>query len=188
MQLIIIGANRKKKYDLNSFSLKDKDYYLATIHRAENTNNIAILTAIIKSLIDLNESVILPLHPRTQQKINDSALRGVLAQQSNVKIIDPVSYLEMILLEKHAKAIITDSGGVQKEAYFAKVPCFTLRSETEWVETVESGWNVLVDPMNQSLKQVIEMYNVPSQHMMLYGDGNAAQKIVDQIELWFKSR
>ncbi|WP_284643845.1 non-hydrolyzing UDP-N-acetylglucosamine 2-epimerase [Paenibacillus silviterrae] len=183
------GSTAQEKYNIEIFNVKKDEFLLATIHRAENTDDILRLEAIINSLVQINDTVILPLHPRTQKKINDSSLLiEKLNKQHKVKIIDPVSYLEMLLLEKNARAIVTDSGGVQKEAYFSKVPCFTLRTETEWTETVKSGWNVLVDPLEENLHEVILNYKKPDQHKLLYGDGKSAYKIVDHINQWFESR
>src|SRR4029079_2213453 len=130
------------KYSLSAFGVGPQSYALCTIHRAENADHPERLRGIWEALNAISEStpIVLPLHPRT---------RAVLAQLPDfrtapgIRLIDPVSYLEMILLESHARAIITDSGGVQKEAFFHRVPCLTLRSGTEWVETVQLGWNVL---------------------------------------------
>jgi UDP-GlcNAc3NAcA epimerase len=118
-------------------------YYLATLHRAENTDNSNRLKSILRALNELGENtpVILPLHPRTKKMMKFYRL---FSEFKKIKFIEPVPYLDMLKLEKNAKAILTDSGGVQKEAYWVKVPCFTLRDETEWVETVKRGWNVLV--------------------------------------------
>src|SRR5699024_10786780 len=109
------------------------------------------MKAIVNAFLEFGSKVFLPLHPRTRNKLDSYGLLEILENASHIVLAEPVSYLEMLLLEKHASAIVTDSGGVQKEAYFAKVPCFTLRDETEWVETVEIGWNRLVNPLNDNL-------------------------------------
>jgi UDP-N-acetylglucosamine 2-epimerase (non-hydrolysing)/UDP-GlcNAc3NAcA epimerase len=121
---------------------KAKPYYLATLHRAENTDNPGKLKSILRALKEIGKEipVILPFHPRTKKMIETHHL---LKETKGINLIDPVSYFNMLKLEKNAKAILTDSGGVQKEAYWFRVPCFTLREETEWVETLKSGWNVL---------------------------------------------
>ncbi len=127
-----------------------KDYALATVHRQENTDDPEKLSSIFDALSEIASKqmrVILPMHPRTRRCLGSSSL------YDSITIIKPVSYLDMLLLEKNAKMILTDSGGVQKEAYFFKVPCITLREETEWVETVESGWNVLA---GRDGKKIIE--------------------------------
>jgi UDP-GlcNAc3NAcA epimerase len=122
--------------------LKTPNYYLATLHRAENTDNPERLKSILKALEEISKEfpVILPLHPRTKKVMEVHRLR---LKNKNVRLIEPVSYLNMLKLEKNAKAILTDSGGVQKEAYWLKVPCVTLREVTEWGYTVEEGWNTV---------------------------------------------
>jgi len=128
---------------LNNLNLKSKEYILCTIHRASNTDNIENLKNIFIGLTESHKLIILPLHPRTKKKINQNKfLKKYIGQ--NIRIIDPIGYFDMIYLEANAKKIITDSGGVQKEAYFNKVPCITLRENTEWVETIEEGVNKLV--------------------------------------------
>lgn len=169
------------KYKLETFGVQKGEYYLSTIHRAGNTDDLVRLQAIIHSLLALDETVLFPIHPRTEKMLRDSNLIGTVTTSGNIKFIPPVSYLEMLLLERHAKAIITDSGGVQKEAYFAKVPCFTLRNETEWVETVESGWNTLVDPLTMDLSAIISAHQCGPYVENLYGDGKASVSIVEQI-------
>ena len=127
---------------LEKLDLKPKKYALATIHRAENTDEPKKLKSIFYALDKIAQNgwhVIVPLHPRTQKKLNNSETY----QLNDLVLIEPLSYLDMLLLEKQAKVILTDSGGVQKEAYWFEVPCVTLRNETEWVETVETSWNYL---------------------------------------------
>ena len=128
---------------LERLNIKPKEYYLATIHRAENTDNYERLKNILTAFSKMDEIVVFPIHPRTRKTINYYGLDDLL-ENDNVKVIDPVGYLDMLKLEKNAKAILTDSGGVQKEAFWLKVPCITLRDETEWIETVNLGWNRLV--------------------------------------------
>jgi len=128
---------------LERLNIKPKEYYLATIHRAENTDNYERLKNILTAFSKMNETVVFPIHPRTRKMINYYGLNDLL-ENNNIKLIDPVGYLDMLKLEKNAKAILTDSGGVQKEAFWLKVPCITLRDETEWIETVNLGWNRLV--------------------------------------------
>lgn len=113
-------------------------YYLATIHRASNTDDPEKLSEIMRGLGMLDLPVVLPLHPRTKARIQPAMIG------SNINLCEPVGYLEMLMLVQHAKAVITDSGGLQKEAYWLKTPCMTVRSETEWIETLENGWNHLV--------------------------------------------
>jgi UDP-N-acetylglucosamine 2-epimerase len=171
----------EEKFSLEKFGLESKKYLLATIHRAENTDSRESLLAIFKSFAELEDIVFLPLHPRTKYKLEEYGLTEIVQKSNNIKIVEPVSYLEMLLLEKHAKAIVTDSGGVQKEAYFAKVPCLTLRTETEWVETVEVGCNRLVNPLEEDLAKVIQQFQPTDFSIPLYGSGEAAKKIVKKI-------
>ncbi len=129
---------------LEKLNLKPKEYYLATVHRAENTDDYERLKNILMALSEISQSdkpVIFPIHPRTKKMVDFFELNNLL---DKILVIEPLGYLDMIKLEKNAKAILTDSGGVQKEAFWLKVPCITLREETEWVETVELGWNKLV--------------------------------------------
>lgn len=168
------GHNRLKAIQLDP--LPD-NYLLATIHRAENTDDLSRLTAIVNALNSLDTIVILPLHPRTKKKLTEARL----SLNSNIKLIDPVGYLEMLLLESHATAIITDSGGVQKEAYFMQKPCITLRDETEWVETVHSGWNRLTGADTQKIIHAINTLTTPPTQTSFYGTGNTATKILQQL-------
>jgi UDP-N-acetylglucosamine 2-epimerase len=176
------------KYNLSTYGLEEKKYVLATIHRAENTDDYSRLKAIFESIKESNQTIVLPLHPRTEKKLKELGLYHLLEESHSLKILEPVSYLEMLFLENHAKSIVTDSGGVQKEAYFAKVPCYTLRDQTEWVETVDVGWNKLVDPTKQDLQQIIEDEHSIAYIDDLYGDGYASEKLVDHINKYFSRR
>jgi UDP-N-acetylglucosamine 2-epimerase len=159
------------------------NYYLATLHRAENTDHPKRLKSIFRALAEIakDSPVILPLHPRTKKMIE---VRHLLTETRRIKLIDPVSYFNMLKLEKNAKAILTDSGGVQKEAYWFKVPCFTLREETEWVETTQRGWNVLVGTEAKSIVEEVRHRvgeKLTSKGMGLFGDGKASGRIVKII-------
>jgi UDP-GlcNAc3NAcA epimerase len=168
----------EQAHSLGKFNLTSGQYILSTIHRAENTDNRDRLEAILKAFKALDEKVVLPLHPRTKSKIEVFGLNSILENAPKIEIIEPLSYLEMLLLEKHAKAIVTDSGGVQKEAYFAKVPCVTLRDQTEWTETIEAGWNQLVNPLTDNLPEILANVESGKPIENLYGDGEAAKKII----------
>jgi UDP-N-acetylglucosamine 2-epimerase len=155
-------------------------YVLATLHRPENVDDPSRLAAWLEALA-VDRPVILPLHPRTRSTLAAAGLES----PANVTVIEPVGYLEMVALELNATAIATDSGGVQKEAYLAGVPCITLRSETEWVETVAAGWNRLVgdDPSGLGAALADSAFMDRSRPRPdLYGDGNAAQRIVAALE------
>jgi len=167
----------EKTYSLEKFGIEPKKYLLATIHRAENTDSRERLSAIFESFAQLEDIVFLPLHPRTKHKLEQYRLIEMVQKTDHIKVVEPVSYLEMLLIEKYAKAIVTDSGGVQKEAYFANVPCLTLRNETEWVETVEVGCNRLVDPLEEDLARVISQFQPTDFSVPLFGDGKASEKI-----------
>ena len=157
-----------------------KPFVLCTIHRAENTDNTARLTAMIQRLNQLarHTAIILPLHPRTLAALK--RIHAVSLDQS-IQVIDPVGFLEMTWLLSKCSLVLTDSGGLQKEAYFHKKPCLTFREETEWVELVNAGFNRLVSPFSESfLDTYDEMMKLKiSDKSRLYGDGNAATKIVD---------
>lgn len=132
---------RSRSTILEKLGLGPKEYLLATIHRPYNTDNPENLHSILSAFTEIDEPIIFPVHPRTRQCLSDLKLK---TDNLKLRLLEPVGYLDMLVLEKNAKAILTDSGGMQKEAYFLRVPCITLRTETEWVETVEAGWNVAV--------------------------------------------
>jgi UDP-N-acetylglucosamine 2-epimerase len=155
-------------------------YLLVTLHRAENVDEPQRLAGLL-AMLDLDLPVIFPIHPRTRQAM---ALAG-LAVPANVTAIDPVGYLAMVALEAHATAIATDSGGVQKEAYLAGVPCLTLRSETEWVETVAAGWNRVIGLEPGALRTALDDASFMDRarpRPNLFGDGQAAGRIVAALE------
>jgi UDP-GlcNAc3NAcA epimerase len=156
------------------------NYYLATLHRAENTDNPKRLKSILKALNEIGKDtiIIFPLHPRTKKMMK---VYHLFPEAERIELIDPVSYFDMLKLEINAKAILTDSGGVQKEAYWFRVPCFTLREETEWIETLESGWNILVGTRTkrivEAIKQRLGRKRTPT-GIKIFGDGKASEKIV----------
>ena len=168
---------------------RDEPFALATVHRAENTDDPARFEAILAALCELSNSmsVLLPLHPRTRQRLDDSG--GVARFADRITFLDPVGYLEMLSLEQAAQIILTDSGGVQKEAYFFGKPCVTLRGETEWVELVELGRNWLAPPSDaQAIGEVIQTALAAGQRDMdaaaqdgFYGDGTAGEKIARSL-------
>lgn len=160
---------------------KEKSYLLATVHRAENTDDPNRLQAIINAFAQIQGQIILPLHPRTKKLLRDRQM----TLPGNVEVIEPVGYLAMILLEKGAELILTDSGGVQKEAYLWQVPCVTLRDETEWVETVHTGWNTLTGAKTEAIVAAVTHYRqnpLPPYLDKLYGNGQASAEIVTAME------
>lgn len=156
------------------FNLASDDFILATIHRAENTDSPERLAAILRALGRTGQRVVLPLHPRTHQRIDKLGI----SLPSSILITKPVGYLEMVWLEVNASIIATDSGGVQKEAFFHGKPCITFRDETEWVELVEAGWNRVVGADETGIYEAISQSDIPLSKPFLYGEGNAAQKIL----------
>ncbi|MDH7507323.1 MAG: UDP-N-acetyl glucosamine 2-epimerase [Candidatus Thermoplasmatota archaeon] len=159
---------------LKELNLEGKNYWLITLHRAENTEEEKIprICEDINNIVG-DDIAIFPMHPRTKkvyQKLN-------IKFNKNVKIIEPLSYHDLLALLVNSHAIVTDSGGVQKESYWARVPCITLRDETEWVETIESGWNVLYKDYNNNKY----LYDINRDHPSFYGDGNASERIVKLI-------
>lgn len=166
---------------IGDLGLTRGEYVLATIHRAENTNDPDRLRAIFGGLekVAADVDVVMPLHPRTRSCL---ATSGVLPNR-RISIIDPVGYLDMIALERNARVIATDSGGVQKEAFFFRVPCVTLRSETEWVETVELGWNVVVADSNSAVisRAVLNARPAGADPGQPYGHASAARDIAASI-------
>ncbi len=173
------GISDRRSRALEDMQLSPGEYFLATIHRAENTDSPQRLKSILSALMQLNEQtpVVLPLHPRTAKMIDSM---GMKTEIESLSLIPPVSYLDMVVLEKNAKIIITDSGGVQKEAYFHGIPCVTLRDETEWVETVEAGWNRIVGSDTGKILTAVQNAG-KGQPIADYGNGNAATAIVDVL-------
>lgn len=168
----------EKSRIMQSMALKPRQFVLATIHRAENTDDPDRLTNIMSALNGIAEEipVTLPLHPRTQKKL-------IPQDYPAVTYIEPVGYLDIVMLEKNARVIITDSGGVQKEAYFHGTPCVTVRNETEWVELVAAGANVLAGTQSESIVSAFQqMRDKAIATRRLYGDGNAAGKILSTLK------
>ena len=163
---------------MSNFGLQYGAFALATCHRAENTDDPLRLTEIVLALAEISEGlpVILPLHPRTRSFLS---INGLEKKLGKVKVVDPLPFLDMIALEQAAKVIITDSGGVQKEACFFGVPCITLRDETEWMETIEGGCNRLVGADQKRILTAYENMLPPKSGISgVYGDGKAAEKII----------
>lgn len=162
--------------------LQRTEYALATVHRAENTDDPGRLSGIFSALnlISKTTKVVFPLHPRTKKYIKElNLLQGI---SGNIILTDPLPFLDMVRLEQSAKIILTDSGGVQKEAFFYNVPCITLRDETEWVETVDLGWNVLAGANFERIMSAFIKLKKPSEVIEVYGDGAASKKILDILK------
>lgn len=159
---------------LSQLRLSEGKYLLATVHRAENTDDPIRLRKIIEAFNAIQEPIVFPVHPRTQKEIN----KLNYSLDDHILMIEPLGYLDIVLLETSARIILTDSGGIQKEAYWLKVPCVTLRNETEWVETVDTGWNKLVGVNTNQIIHAISEFKPPRAHPTLYGDGNTASRCV----------
>lgn len=169
----------EKSHVLEQNGLEKNGYHLITIHRAENTDDVQNMNNILEAFSKIDTLKIWPIHPRTKHKLADYGID--LSTIPNLKIIDPVGYLDMLTLEANAKKIVTDSGGVQKEAYFMQVPCVTVREQTEWVETLESEANILVGTDVDKLVSAVEKKVTPV-YKDVFGDGKAAAKIVEILE------
>lgn len=158
--------------------ISEGKYVLSTIHRAENTDDPEKLVRIIQALTELDKLVLLPIHPRTKQLIEKLNLN-----LDNIIMIKPVGYLLMLYLTANAYMVLTDSGGLQKEAYFLQTPCTTLRDQTEWVETLENSWNILSNINVDEIKEKVNRELTCLQHPQpkLFGDGNAVAKIIDNL-------
>jgi UDP-GlcNAc3NAcA epimerase len=174
-------AQRKASL-VKSLSLEEKSYLLITCHRPQNTDRKETLENIIDALIKCGRKTVFPVHPRTRRFLEAFDLLAKVERAANVMLIEPVGYLEMIQLERGAAKILTDSGGVQKEAYFYRVPCITLRDETEWVETVQDGWNVLVGSDKEKIVKAIRSFSPEHAQSNHYGDGHASEKIVGVLK------
>jgi len=179
--LYYAGKAERESNVLARLGLAPGEYVVATVHRAENTDDPARLAAIFGAFVELARDVpvVVPLHPRTRGALAGAGLR--LDAAPRLRLVEPVGYLDMVMLERHARLVATDSGGVQKEAYFNRVPCVTLRTETEWVELVEAGWNTLAAPTDAATVAAAlraALGSRPAGWQALYGDGDAAGAIV----------
>lgn len=170
---------QEKSSILKRMELSPKEYYLVTLHRAENTDNKENLQNIVNALIKL-DNVIFPSHPRTEKMLRQFGLWDRLTEK--IQIIKPVGYLDMLMLESNAKKILTDSGGVQKEAYILKVPCITIRTTTEWIETVQDGWNILTGSDTEEIILAARTFEPQKKQTQFLGEGNASQNIAALID------
>ncbi len=164
-----------------------RGYVLCTIHRAANTDERQNLERILHALASCGEEVVFPIHPRTSARIAEWGLDVFLFPTTRVKVVPPVGYLDFVALEQGAKKIVTDSGGVQKEAYWHGIPCITVRDTTEWVETVDAGWNVLVGTETGAIVEAIQTFDPAGERPEYYGDGTAGEKIADALDEYLSS-
>jgi UDP-N-acetylglucosamine 2-epimerase len=157
--------------------LRPRQYLLATVHRSENTDNVERLSNIVSALNSLSEDIVFPIHPRTRKAL----VAAACPVAAHVRLIDPIGYLEMVSLTSSARLVLTDSGGLQKEAYWLGVPCLTLRTETEWIETVDAGWNRVVGSDSKAIVDAVRTFEPNVARTPLYGDGAAAERCVDLL-------
>jgi UDP-N-acetylglucosamine 2-epimerase len=179
---------RERSTALDDLGLEPDSYLLATAHRAGNVDDPARLEKLVALLEALPRTCVLPLHPRTAARLESSGLRARLEAAPGVRLVPPLGYLDFMRLAMDAEAVLTDSGGVQKEAYLLGVRCVTLRDTTEWVETVQSGWNVLVDLDAGAALAALEVPPPPGERPQLYGGGHAAERIVDVVSAYTPGR
>jgi UDP-N-acetylglucosamine 2-epimerase (non-hydrolysing)/UDP-GlcNAc3NAcA epimerase len=173
---------REKLELLGARGVEPGSYVLATAHRAGNVDDPARLERLVALLLSVPAQVVLPLHPRTHGRLRAAGLLERLQRSDRLRITPPLSYVELAALLCNAQAVLTDSGGLQKEAYLAGVRCITLRPSTEWVETVETGWNTLVDLDAGAALEALER-EPPPERPPLYGDGHAAERVVGALTL-----
>jgi UDP-N-acetylglucosamine 2-epimerase len=171
-------AEQRTETSLRDLQLKSKEYYLLTLHRAENTNNRQRLSSILRAVKTLDLPVLFPVHPRTKQVLSFSGI----SLNGTIRAVPPLGFLEMLAMEKNARKILTDSGGVQKEAFYLGVPCVTLREQTEWPETVACGANCVAGANPDSIRHAVHgNHHSDWSSLALFGDGKSANKIVDHL-------
>ena len=168
----------QKSRILKNLKLRQKEYILLTLHRPYNVDNIHNLQNIFSALKQTKKIIVLPVHPRSRKMIE----RTNTIIPENISIIEPLGYLDFIFLQKHSEKIITDSGGIQKEAYLNGIPCITIRPETEWIETVKAGWNVLVGDKKDQLIENCLHFKPSHNRPRYFGDGNSSKKIISILE------
>ena len=162
----------------------DEDYYVLTAHRAENVDNPTKLKDIIKTVQSLGKNIVFPCHPRTRNKLESQGLLDFIAKDEDFNLLEPVSYFSMLKLVKEAEIVLTDSGGIQKEAFWLDTPCVTLRENTEWMETIEQGMNVIVGANPEKIQNAVEIYETtkPSKKGNPYEFGGASENIIKIIK------
>ena len=170
-----IKIAEEKSTVLEDMGLSSKEYLIATVHRASNTDSFSNLSSIVNAFCDVDVPIVFPVHPRTEKYLKHYGLWNKLCKK--VKVIYPVGYLDMLKLMAHSRKILTDSGGVQKEAYMLGVPCITMRENTEWVETIEEGGNVLVGADYRKIVDTIKDFEGSTSKRNVFGTGNSSENI-----------
>jgi UDP-GlcNAc3NAcA epimerase len=183
--LMLAPRARERTAALDACGVRPGEYLLATAHRAGNVDDPGRLALLVELLLAVPGPVVLPLHPRTRARLGAAGLHERL--ERGVRLVPPLGYLDFTALLLHARAMLTDSGGVQKEAYLAGVPCVTLRTRTEWTETVDVGWNTLVDLDAGAAVAALER-PLPTERPPLYGDGRAGERVVEALRAAVESR
>lgn len=168
-------ANGRAHEAMRGAGVSEKKYLLATVHRGENTDDPARLSGILEAFNAIEEDIVFPVHPRTRKVIKEKNC----AVRPHVKLVEPLAYFDMVAMSKGARLILTDSGGLQKEAYWLGVPCVTLRDQTEWVETVETGWNVLTGADREKIVHAARTFAPPATRPALYGANCVSAKCVE---------
>jgi UDP-GlcNAc3NAcA epimerase len=174
----------ERSHALSDHGVEPGEFLLVTAHRAGNVDDPARLELLVELLEALPATTIFPLHPRTRARLEAADLLDRLAAAPRLRLTAPLGYLDFLTLARHARAILTDSGGVQKEAYLLGTPCITLRPVTEWVETVEQGWNVLVDLDREAALAALERPLPSGERPELYGGGRAGERICDVLSAY----
>ncbi len=170
------------------FGTRRGGYVLATIHRQENADSRENMESIIDAMLEYDGDMVLPLHPRTAKNLRSWGALSRLEAADHIKLAEPQGFLAFTSLERHARMVMTDSGGVQKEAYFFRVPCVTVRDETEWVETLEGGWNVLTGADKGRIAAALQRPRPKAEPRLTYGDKHVSQRIVECMEAFMASR
>ena len=182
------GPARERSTALTDHGVDPGEFVLATAHRPGNVDDPQRLSRLVELLEAVPGAVVFPLHPRTRARLEEAGLLGRLQVADGMRLSAPLGYLDFIRLAGAARAVLTDSGGVQKEAYLLEVPCVTMRPNTEWVETVEAGWNVLVDLDSEEALAALERPRPPGPRPDLYGGGHAAERVCDLVAAYTERR
>jgi UDP-N-acetylglucosamine 2-epimerase len=188
VSLMFASVAEERSHALEDHGVEPRRYLLVTAHRAGNVDDPARLALLVELLEALPDTAVFPLHPRTRARLEAAGMLDRLAAAPHLRLTPPLGYLDFLVLAKHARAVLTDSGGVQKEAYLLGTRCVTLRDTTEWVETLEQGWNVLVDLDRDAALAALEREPPPAERPELYGGGRAGERICDVLDAYTPAR
>jgi len=182
-----MGRRADESGQIERYGLRPGQYIVVTAHRAGNVDDPGRLGELVELLGSLPLPAVFPVHPRTRARLEEAGTLGRLQSVDGLQVTQPLGYLEFLGLLRGSAAVLTDSGGVQKEAYLARVPCLTMRTETEWPETLEYGWNRLVGMDSASVLDALRDLDPPPEHPDLYGGGRAGEAIVAALDAWADS-